>query len=515
MFLISTFPTNSSKNFYDFWYLISDNKLNKTEMNFTTLFDGFLYKQQKQSQYPNINLEKPEDGEYIYLKFDKNKRLQLYVSPTGCKTIYYYYKNNMLAVTDNLPLLLENVKFHVSDININVVKDFYALSYPIGEETFIKNINRFPSGQVMCFDYYENILKFEKFFNIKLNAFSNRKINVTIEEMDKLFSESVFQCLNHYGTEKKYCLALSNGMDSRLMAYFFKKNNVDLFSYFFGEPYSLECSHATKIAGLLDIPLYYGKKYEDFYQHINEYSIMRPFANVEWSKYVIAKKDVPDYDVILSGYMGNHLYGGWEFSCSNKEKSDTALSEELLEKFNRVSNICAEEKSRLVERIKNLLKQNNENVLSKKWEFYFRTAIAYEKDCEFFTDLNDKRHFSLFCNINVVRHSFTYSLSEYQFRRLYMEYLKQKCLLIHPSRVPAIQVVNSHKPIEKWVCNQAFIQQFLKKRELIEFVAFDLCKVSFDFDKLIENIKSGAVTRDSIHILFRLLTVAELITNFL
>jgi len=514
MFIISTSPLKSAKKLFNHWHIITDCQLHR-EQYFAAIFDGLLYDYSGTEIHSRFIFEKPIDGEYIYCQITSDDRLQFYTSLTGNQTIYYYYKEDILIITDNLPMLLKNIQPKICDINKEVVKDFYALSYPIGEETFINNIYRFPQGQVMTFDVYNNTLKFKKIFLIKLEPLTIKNTNEIIDEMEQLFLNSIKVCLNHYGENKKYCIALSNGLDSRLVAYYFHQHVANLFAYFFGEQHSPEGTHTAMIADILDIPLFYGDEYSDFYRMINEYAIQRPFSNVEWSKYRVAKKNIPEYDITLSGYMGNHLYGGWEYSSSSKEKSNDELSKELFNKFIRVDNISAKEKFRLIERIKQLVHQNNENVLSRKWEFYFRSAIAYEKDCEFFYDVHNKKHFSLFCNINLIRHSFTYKTADYQFRRLYMEYLKQKTPMIHPSQVPATQVINSHKPLEKWVCrNEGFLQIFTDKKELIEFVAFDLCETNINIGELIEKVRFGSATRNNLHILFQFLTIAELINNY-
>lgn len=514
MFIISTYPLNSAEIWFNHWYVITDCQLYR-EQFMAAIFDGLLYDYSEKEIHSLFKFEKPLDGEYIYCQITSCNKLQFYTSPTGNQTIYYYHKNDTLIITDDLPMLLKNIRPKICDMNKETVKDFYALSYPIGEETFINNIYRFPQGQAMTFEANNNTLDFKKCFHIKLEPSAIKTTNEIIDEMEQLFLNSIKVCLNHYGENKKYCIALSNGLDSRLVAYYFHKYAANLFAYFFGEQHSAEGNHAAMIANIIDIPLFYGDEYSDFYRMIHEYAIQRPFSNVEWSKYRVAKKNIPEYDIILSGYMGNHLYGGWEYSGSNKEKDNDELSKELLKKFIRVDNISMQEKLRLIERIKKLLNQNNENILSRKWEFYFRSAIAYERDCEFFQDVNNKKHFSLFCNINLIRHSFTYKTADYQFRRLYMEYLKQKTPMIHPSRVPAIQVINSHKPLEKWVCgNEGFLKIFCNEKELIEFIAYDVCEANINIRELIEKVRSGSATRNNLHILFQFLTIAELINNY-
>ena len=53
-----------------------------------------------------------------------------------------------------------------------------------------------------------------------------------------------------------------------------------------------------------------------------------------------------------------------------------------------------------------------------------------------------------------------------------------------------------------------------KGKELIEFVAFDLCEARINIGELIEKVRLGSATRNNLHILFQFLTIAELINNY-
>lgn len=496
------------------WFYTGDPSSLKSYFDGGLFFEGFFYDREATADQliptlktgsANILLNQL-CGEYCAFFLDKDKKsVNIYSSLTGANTLYVWSKDGHLVITDSVASLLYKLNLGLDDLDIQAIEEYYVFGYTVAENTFLKNLKRVRSGCLIT--YSDTKISCLKVFDYHLSGIYEGGQDEFIEEMDSIFRQAVNRCINRYGEGSTYCLALSNGLDSRLTAHYFKDTGIKLFGYFFGERNSQEALAATKIADNVGIKLITCENYRNFFEFFNEYTDNRPFADLEWCKYLPAKKILPEYNLILSGFLGNHLFGGWEFSYSNKKIHDDEMAIELVKKFSRVE-LSQDMLNSLTERVSAVLQENCHNSLSKKTEFWFRSVIQFEKECDFFTDINGKPHYSIFCDLDVVRLALKLQYRQYPFRLMYHKFLEKKFFYIHPQNIPAIQIKNSHKPIEKWLAgNSHFIEKVRPYKKQLELAA-TLYNKKIDVLKYMENIYEGHLSRNELHLFFRYLTVA-------
>lgn len=522
MFLISNRCISSSQSKYGQWFIYSDTDIIKNDEQVCFL-DGIEYNRFGHESNALFLTDDFSVKNYVahmgdYFAFNANLEtgdFVIFISPTGRKNVYKYYSDDCLIISDDLVLLLGSVSLNVGDLNNAAILDFYLFGYPMGESTFIKKIKRIPAGYIISYRYKEREVIQRKVIRYEFEFPSTNIKESDYEELDYLMRQSVRRILQIQGEGATYCLALSNGLDSRVTGYYFKDCFADVFSYFFGETCSNEYLCAKSVADRLRIPLYQSEGYDSFVQYIEPYARSRPFTDVEWCKYALAKEHLPSYDAIVSGALGNHLFGGWEFNYSNAKCSDESLAHEWIDKLAQIS-IPKSKLDSVCERIASIFKENDANVLSKKYELYIRSVIPYEKDCEFFTDNLGKPHYSLFYDWDIIQFSFRFPLRSYKFRSFFLEYLARKLPFLHPRFIHSTQVLNTHKPLEKWLSRNTVFSSILNSYwDTIEFVGYDLCHTELDLRLLREQIYNGVAKRKDIHFLFRFLTISCLMKNYL
>lgn len=451
-------------------------------------------------------------GEYIGFEL-KDDVLDMIVTPTGTQNVYMYNEGNNFIISSDIAQILSCMKNHniKVDLDYDTILGFFIFGFTIGENTYVRNIKRFKFGHKIHIDRFS--VKYTKIFDVNLDESNKADYDVLIDEMDMLFDSATKKYIDYYGKNARYCLGLSNGMDSRLTAYYMKKYTDNIFAYFFGEFESREGISAKAVADVLNIPLYTSDEYNTFPDLFDEQTRLFPISTVEWAKYGVARKDIPDFDVLLSGYIGNHLFGGWEYSFSNKEVSDNELASELVEKFRRIE-LDEDTRNLFVEKFSEILHENNNNTLSKKSEFWFRSIIQHEKESYLFNDEN-KPHQSIFSNLHIVKAAFKLPHKYYRFRKLYIDLLEKKCNCINVKTIPSIQVINSHKPIENWLKNNDYLYEYLAvNKENLEYISREMCHWNMDVMKTRMDIYNGIAKRNEIHQLFRVLTIARFIEKF-
>lgn len=452
------------------------------------------------------------DGEYWVSCVDSElTKAFIYVSPTGSDNVYYYIKNGRFVFGDDVSKILGVLLGYGSILlDEQAIREYLALTFCLQGKTVIRDLNRVLPGEMVQIDLESDTCESKKLFHANFCASCKENSKEMAIHFDELMAAAMDSIFKRIDRSDRVCLALSNGLDSRMVGHYAAKRGRVDFAYFFGERFSPESAAANEVASTLGIPLLTSDGYENFFQYIDESARRHPLADAEWAKYEIIKRNIPKFDLSLSGRMGNHLFGGWEYTWRNEYASDEEIAKELLGAMLR-KDVNYQGKQELLNKIRAMLSNYPNNPLSKKWTFVLDTSMSAESECGFFSNKGNTPHYSPFNNIELVRYSQTFKERDYCFRRRYIDFIGEISPSLHPKKISATQTINSHKPVDKWLTGNANFRAYLGCYwDEMEYIHHDVWGERGNISDIGEDVIDGRASRDDIHYLFRVLTIAKL-----
>lgn len=204
-------------------------------LNYKNLIDHLLYKKIKLKKYTEIEVilnlyilyhEKFLDhlkGFFSIVIIDhKTSKVFACVDQFSVKPLYYYFDKNLLILTSNLsPLLNNNIinkKYYLPEL-IN----FVSIGREISNRTIYEKIYKLRASTYVVFNKNKSktFSYWSPFLLDKNNIYEKKDYkNIIIDGFDTL--------INRWKTsDVKLANTRSSGLDSNLLNFFFKKNNVD------------------------------------------------------------------------------------------------------------------------------------------------------------------------------------------------------------------------------------------------------------------------------------------------
>lgn len=180
------------------------------------------------------------------------------------------------------------------------------LGYNICERTLLKDIKVLPAASIMEVDKQGYHIK--KYWSMKfVESDETRHVDYYIEELGEVLIKAVDR-----RSTGRFGVALSGGLDSRMVAGALKPRGRSVYTYTFGDPRSLDARYAKRVAEAIgaenEFLTYSGNDLSDIAHQI----VWHTEANVS----VLSCKSLSfqnqlktRIDVILSGSLGDHLLG--------------------------------------------------------------------------------------------------------------------------------------------------------------------------------------------------------------
>jgi len=154
------------------------------------------------------------NGMWAFVYYDdKEEKLLISRDRFGKKPLYYYEDGNVFIASSEIKPILYS-KYYKKEINQNAVDEYLKTGLVDGlEETFFKNIKRFPASQFAIYDLKEKKFKdIKRYYSIEESVY---EISNNEEENIKKFKEIFFDAVKiRLRSDVEVGICLSGGLDS-------------------------------------------------------------------------------------------------------------------------------------------------------------------------------------------------------------------------------------------------------------------------------------------------------------
>jgi len=256
-------------------------------------------------------------GMFSFCIIDKNKKIYFCARDHfGQKPFHYYYDNKEFIFSSELRSLMKHPSIS-KKLNINNTLNYLHYDSYVGSQSPIKNCFKLNPSEYLIFDYKNNNLKINKYWNLSYKEKHVDKKKFQKDFLD-IFQNSVH---DHLRSDVPVGIYLSGGVDSTAIACMAKKvlryENLTAFNLKFGQKSFDEDLMASDTAKKLNIKLVTHRlsineqkdKCLSLIDDLDE-PLADPgyLANGMISE--VAKKS--GFKVVLAGDGGDELFGGYE-----------------------------------------------------------------------------------------------------------------------------------------------------------------------------------------------------------
>lgn len=281
-------------------------------------------------------------GEFILIWYDYNLDiLCIGNDKLGREAIFYFYDSKRLIISDNFWEIVNIIEPEESDIDVQSVKEFVIFNRPLFYKTIVKNIYFYPPAHIAKYHVSEIKYNMFEYWDFRYLPNFSTTIYDAAEHIDHLLDISLKRIKETYTPNTIYGFGLSGGLDSRLIAHYGRKNNMNLRSFIIGErkPHKLflsrDHSNARKLASIYNI-----QHTEIDYNHTNFYDKIyyeikyAPMNNARLFQ-TISEYELPDFDVLLTGMNGGEIFGS-AIPPNIQSLNEEQLTELIIIKFSNI-----------------------------------------------------------------------------------------------------------------------------------------------------------------------------------
>jgi asparagine synthase (glutamine-hydrolysing) len=245
--------------------------------------------------------------------------------------LYYSLRNNRMTFAPEMKALLCDSTIK-KEMDPAAVADFFTFGFVLGEKSFIADIKLMPPGTIMR--YQGGNLTTHTYWDFPFQEdYPKRSTKDYIEELHHVLDQAV----ERQTRQTSRCgLALSGGLDSRLIAAYMGKRVSPLSTFTFGDPGTDEVRFAERVAGVIDSQ-----------HHSTTYSLddfASAFPKMAWlteglintsEYYYLAREMGKHVDAALCGHGGDTLSGRHIDRAVQKARGREAIKKVIFRKYCR------------------------------------------------------------------------------------------------------------------------------------------------------------------------------------
>jgi asparagine synthetase B (glutamine-hydrolysing) len=409
------------------------------------------------------------------------------------------------AVSDDFAALARSVPGPARRLDRVAAEQYLAFGFTVNGRTLAEGIRRLPPGaRVRVADgrtQREAVWSY-------IERERHWTIDDAVDECWALLGRAASRVRAVTGPRSRGLLGLSGGRDSRVSARVCLDAGIDVRPYFFGERVSEAAEVAEQVGTVLGLKVHFPERNREFPSYFERSVRSQPLADLEWCKYPTGRGElVADVDAILSGHLGDHVFGVRSFRSSSGPGDDRSVARELFYS-------CAKEKTdadavdRIIDEVSVQVAAIGGSVSQRKQGFAFHTVNMGVKQCGLFRDFSGVPHYSLFEDVDVIDAALaipaSWRLRNRFYQRMFARYLPE--LDVGEIRAPGRS--NDHKPVDEW----------LRGNTRFADAVCDLIDPDEDtglpgnyrtFAEAVTDIIAGRSTKNDIHAFFRRLTIGS------
>lgn len=183
-------------------------------------------------------------GNFFILHLENNS-FKIYSDRFGIKKLFYWINGDDFIISNDLKVITQNIAAVLSAENMAI----YALTYHfIGSQTIFENIHYSRPGEVI--EFKDGKLNFSRYW--RAEELLDREEKSDIQDIAAALEQAVGASLK-FQSAGAVSLSLTAGVDSRLLLSILLNVGVNLHTYTYGHPRSIDCVLAQKISADLGI----------------------------------------------------------------------------------------------------------------------------------------------------------------------------------------------------------------------------------------------------------------------
>ncbi len=384
MFLISNKELDGQHNHkFEDYFIYTKNVFYAFENKYLFIFDGYLYPDVKYdfkdlidyflSGTIDIDFKKFK-GRYsgVFINF-KKKSIIFFNDQLGLRDIFYYLNNDDFIISNSFAEITNRKMFNFDVVDIDALNEFLIFEYPLLDNTFIMDIKILPLASIFTLE--KNVLSKFNYWKYQINENYHFEESESIKKLDKLFDQAMNRIKKLNGNVI-YGLGLSGGRDSRLVAYYAKKNGMNLKTFTIGDRKSDAFYISKKLARRLNLEHFELKVNKDFIKYSELSLEYNPMMNLLYNWIYSAYDQLPSFDLLLTGFNGDNQMGG--YVITNNYVSNEKLSQMLVKKYGMMSGYIYKKTSKELDfrlkddKIINFLENVNISSLNKTENFNYQ-----------------------------------------------------------------------------------------------------------------------------------------------
>lgn len=515
------------------------------------IFKGFLFPENRidkktlleQIVKNGVNFITKLKGNFcgIFIALEKND-IFFFTDRLRYFDLFYHFSEDLFIISDKFAEIIQTGLFSLNEIDKQALLEFVFFEYPLFGKTFIKNINFVSLGTIFKIDLDNKTLEKEHYYNLVFKPNPDFYTNNNYDELGKMFDRAIRRIKGLFPPETVYGLGLSGGLDSRLIAYLAKRHKLNLKTFIFGEKNSDAYSISRKIAKELNLDHHELGFKRDFFKYCEKGINYNPMMSLYYTWYYAIYKDLPQFDVYLTGFFGGGGIGGALLRETDLHiNNDRDLAEQILKHYFeydlgknglyyfRDKSLFSKIKKSIIEFSKNSL---NSEFWQKIEEFNLKRQLTYTKNNPSFNFYGlYEFSYSIFVDPDIVTFFLKIPPKLRAKRNYYFNFFKEKIPSLFKIRrerdiphvkpqflmkiLKLIQNIDTgfhihlffkkdHKRVIKWLSNYKKFSDYLKEWFLRENSFFtDLIY----HNKIMRLISKNQWTESEMCLIFRFLTI--------
>lgn len=345
----------------------------------------------------------------------------------GC----FFSKNNNIVFTNDFWKGVEIISPTESDIDIQSIKEIIVYNRSLFHKTFLNNYKFLSPGNYIELDLSKlnrnHKIVEKKYWEMKFEPDNNLILEEAVAKTEEIFSETFKLIRDKYSEDMKFGIGLSGGLDSRLIAFYAEKYNIDLVPYCVGEKYSLYPLKSNGYKVSKKIAEYFNFENFKFINHNKENYTTKLLNDIKYAPAnpsnisIGCLSGLPDFDIMLNGEHGGVFFGEFDFepilSYSNQTLHKYLLSFLCYPKMSNLI-LSIDEREKSFEKVKRYINNMNTNDRYEIfYKFFFEIYGSKSKVGFFETNYGFKKRYSPYLNPDFIEFFLKWD-RKFQFNRL-------------------------------------------------------------------------------------------------
>lgn len=151
----------------------------------------------------------------------------------GKQNIFYYQSNQQIYISNDIWEIKDVLSLGVDDLDITAIKQQIIFFTALNNRTILEGVKTVPAASILTMALSSNRVSTERYWQFSYID-NNLSYNDKLDLIDDTFSNALgtIKCLNP--NEESFAVGISGGLDSRIIPYYAKKNEMQIEGFTIG-----------------------------------------------------------------------------------------------------------------------------------------------------------------------------------------------------------------------------------------------------------------------------------------